>query len=78
MTECIELWRATFETANWTFEAFGYSRNQAWHALKKGWEQHVKQTEAAPGFLEQYAEDVAYDVIRPSCLRDNQVIWEGE
>ena len=77
MTERGEIWRASFETPNWAFDAYGGSRNEALHALQEGWKVHAYHTKADPDYLSNYAEDVNYSLVEMACFRDGIKIWEG-
>lgn len=67
------LWMAQFETPNFTFEAFGTTRDNAWKALKEGWDKHAREFDAEPDYLEKYAEDVNYKVVSSGgCFRDGE------
>jgi len=60
-----------FETRNFTFDAFGKTKAEAWTALRKGWAEHVKNTNADPGYLNEFKEDVQEIHVSPGvCVRD--------
>lgn len=49
-----------FETRNFIFHAFGETKDKALDALRGAWSRHCLHTNADPGFLEEYKDDIQF------------------
>ncbi|WP_018234274.1 hypothetical protein [Thioalkalivibrio thiocyanodenitrificans] len=63
------MYKASIDTPNWGFEAYGNTEAEAREALKQGWQRHVSQTgDAAPGYLEEFEEDIMIQEVAPGMV----------
>jgi hypothetical protein len=63
--------KATFNTPRWSFEAYGSTPPQALLALQIGWDEHARQTEADPNYLNEYRDDISVTTVEVGgCYRD--------
>jgi hypothetical protein len=72
------MYRLTFETRNFTFEAFGTSQRECEKALRKGWKKHCKQyPDADKDYLTQCWDSLNLDEISlNSCMRDHDILYK--
>ena len=73
----MNLVRATFETRNFTFDAYGCTEAQALNNLSQGWEEHCKVYKGAdPHYLAERLEEVEYQTFEEGgCYRDDEQIY---
>jgi hypothetical protein len=67
-------WRASFETRNFRFEAYGRTRHEAVELIRAGWEKHRAATGATTPW-EEIVPDVQTVVVAiGAAYRDGEVI----
>lgn len=67
-------WIAHFPTGNFTVQGFGDTQSEALLMLRSAWAEHVKRTDADPGYLDEYIDDVDYrQLVVPSGVIDGAV-----
>lgn len=66
------LYRASLETAKFSFEAYGETRSAAMQAMREGMEKHARQCGIAPvTFMQDHSESVeCYPVMLGAAYRD--------
>ena len=55
--------KATFETAQWTFESYANTELEALMLLHNAWYKYAEDSGADEGYLEEYECDVWYEKI---------------
>jgi len=69
------MYKATLETRNFTFEAYGKSQNQALKSLTNGLNDHAQQYELRSDWWHWLRTDIYIkEVVMGSCYRDNERI----
>lgn len=67
--------KAEFETAKFTLEAYGESIDEALEALRKGWDEHVRQTGAVVSWDEVEQDATVQLVTSGGCYRDGTLMF---
>jgi hypothetical protein len=69
------MYRATFISSNFTFEAFGETKQVAIASLELGLHRHAKQYDIDPDWWKEFSGDLYTTEIHcGSCYRDNEKI----
>ena len=69
----MKIYRARYETRNFSFESFGSTPDQAIAAMHIGLETHAKQYGLAVNWWEKYQNDLSvHDFVIGECYRDNE------
>ena len=65
----------TFETRNFTFQAVGATREEAWAALENLWTTGAQRQGADPGLLAESRDDVHEMIIKPGATYVDREPW---
>jgi hypothetical protein len=69
------MYKAMFDSRNFSFEAYGETEQVAINSLKLGLVRHAKQYDIEPDWWEIYGGDIFTTEIHcGSCYRDNELI----
>jgi len=69
------MFKATFESRNFTFEAYGETVDAALEALHKGWDEHVRQSGATIPWSEVLEDSTVQPITLGGCYRDNEPLF---
>lgn len=69
------MYRATFISSNFTFEAFGRTKQEAISCLELGLSCHAKQYDLDPDWWKEFSGDLyTTEIALGNCYRDNELI----
>lgn len=67
--------KATYESANFTFTAYGQTTAHAVNALKRGLDQHTKDYDLDSDWWHKFAADIYTEHIQPNrAYRDSELL----
>lgn len=70
--------RATFISTNFTFEAFGKTKDEAISCLEIGLTRHAKQYDLDPDWWKEFGGDLyTIEINLGNCYRDNELIKQS-
>ncbi len=71
----MQIFKASLETRNFSFEAFGETEDAARLTLVEGFGIHAKQYQLGKDWWHQFSEDiVTMPLVMDACYRDRQVL----
>lgn len=75
----IDMYRASLETRNFHFEAFGKTEQDAYAALRNGFGRHASQYQLEPSWWRQFEGDITLEPLSlDTCYRDRAIIHSLE
>ena len=67
--------KATYESRNFTFTAYGQTTAHAVNALKRGLDQHTRDYDLDPDWWHQFKNDIVTEHIQPNrAYRDSELL----